>query len=48
MLFAVTLTSIFDRRRHCGGRASGILSFGIEGCSQAGARFIDAQHSVSR
>ncbi|MGM0564892.1 MAG: O-acetylhomoserine aminocarboxypropyltransferase/cysteine synthase family protein [Pseudomonadota bacterium] len=32
----------------CGGRASGILSFGINGGSEAGARFIDALQMIYR
>ena len=32
----------------CGGRASGILSFGIEGGAAAGARFIDALQMILR
>ena len=32
----------------CGGRASGILSFGIEGGKEAGARFIDALQMILR
>jgi O-acetylhomoserine (thiol)-lyase len=32
----------------CGGRASGILSFGIEGGKEAGARFIDALELILR
>jgi O-acetylhomoserine (thiol)-lyase len=35
-------------QRICGGRASGILSFGIEGGAQAGARFIDALQMILR
>jgi len=33
---------------YCGGRASGILSFGIEGGHEAGARFIDALQLITR
>jgi len=32
----------------CGGKASGILSFGIEGGKEAGARFIDALQMILR
>lgn len=32
----------------CGGRASGILSFGIKGGAEAGARFIDALEMILR
>jgi O-acetylhomoserine (thiol)-lyase len=32
----------------CGGKASGILSFGIEGGQEAGARFIDALQMILR
>ena len=32
----------------CGGRASGILSFGIKGGREAGARFIDALQMILR
>jgi O-acetylhomoserine (thiol)-lyase len=32
----------------CGGRASGILSFGIQGGREAGARFIDALQLIYR
>jgi O-acetylhomoserine (thiol)-lyase len=32
----------------CGGKASGILSFGIEGGSEAGGRFIDALQLILR
>jgi O-acetylhomoserine (thiol)-lyase len=32
----------------CGGRASGILSFGIKGGKEAGARFIDALQMILR
>ena len=32
----------------CGGRASGILSFGIRGGREAGARFIDALEMILR
>ncbi len=32
----------------CGGRASGILSFGIKGVKEAGARFIDALQMILR
>lgn len=32
----------------CGGRASGILSFGIKGGAEAGARFIDALNMILR
>jgi O-acetylhomoserine (thiol)-lyase len=35
-------------QRVCGGRASGILSFGIEGGKEAGARFIDALRMILR
>ena len=35
-------------QRICGGRASGILSFGIEGGAEAGARFIDALQMILR
>lgn len=35
-------------QRICGGRASGILSFGIEGGAAAGARFIDALQMILR
>lgn len=35
-------------RRITGGRASGILSFGIEGGKEAGARFIDALQMILR
>lgn len=35
-------------RRICGGRASGILSFGIKGGVEAGAKFIDALQMVLR
>ncbi|HYW92306.1 MAG TPA: aminotransferase class I/II-fold pyridoxal phosphate-dependent enzyme [Gammaproteobacteria bacterium] len=35
-------------RKYCGGRGSGILSFGIEGGRDAGARFIDALKLVTR
>ena len=35
-------------QRVCGGRASGILSFGIEGGKEAGARFIDALQMILR
>lgn len=35
-------------QRICGGRASGILSFGIKGGADAGARFIDALGMVLR
>lgn len=34
--------------KYCGGRASGILSFGITGGRAAGARFIDALQLVTR
>ena len=34
--------------RYCGGRASGVLSFGIRGGREAGARFIDALKLVTR
>lgn len=34
--------------RYMGGRASGILSFGIKGGSEAGARFIDALKLITR
>jgi O-acetylhomoserine (thiol)-lyase len=34
--------------RYMGGRASGILSFGIKGGAEAGARFIDALQLVTR
>jgi O-acetylhomoserine (thiol)-lyase len=34
--------------RICGGRASGIISFGIAGGSEAGARFIDALQLILR
>ena len=33
---------------YCGGRASGILSFGIEGGREAGAKFIDALQLITR
>ncbi len=35
-------------KKICGGRASGILSFGIEGGKEAGARFIDALELILR
>ena len=35
-------------QRICGGRASGILSFGIKGGAEAGAKFIDALQMVLR
>ncbi len=35
-------------QRYLGGRASGILSFGVDGGKQAGARFIDALKLVTR
>jgi O-acetylhomoserine (thiol)-lyase len=35
-------------QRICGGRASGILSFGIEGGAAAGGRFIDALQMILR
>ncbi len=35
-------------RKYMGGRASGILSFGIEGGAEAGARFIDALGLIIR
>jgi len=35
-------------QRICGGRASGILSFGIDGGAEAGARFIDALQMILR
>lgn len=35
-------------QRICGGRASGILSFGIKGGAEAGAKFIDALDMVLR
>jgi len=35
-------------QRYLGGRASGILSFGIDGGKEAGARFIDALKLVTR
>ena len=34
--------------KYCGGRASSVLSFGIEGGAEAGARFIDALKLVTR
>ena len=34
--------------KYCGGRAAGILSFGIKGGRDAGARFIDALQLVTR
>jgi len=34
--------------KYCGGRASGVLSFGIKGGAQAGAKFIDALQLVTR
>lgn len=34
--------------KYCGGRAAGILSFGINGGREAGARFIDALQLVTR
>lgn len=34
--------------RYCGGRSSGILSFGIKGGREAGAKFIDALKLVTR
>ena len=34
--------------KYCGGRAAGILSFGIKGGREAGARFIDALRLVTR
>lgn len=39
----------FERcQRVCGGRASGILSFGIKGGAEAGAKFIDALQLILR
>ena len=39
----------FERcQRVCGGRASGILSFGIKGGAEAGAKFIDALQLIMR
>jgi O-acetylhomoserine (thiol)-lyase len=35
-------------RRYFGGRASGVLSFGIRGGAAAGGRFIDALQLVTR
>ena len=35
-------------QRICGGKASGILSFGIKGGAEAGARFIDALQMILR
>ena len=35
-------------QRICGGKASGILSFGINGGAEAGARFIDALKLILR
>ena len=35
-------------QRICGGKASGILSFGIQGGAEAGARFIDALQMILR
>lgn len=35
-------------QKYCGGRAAGILSFGIEGGLEAGTRFIDALQLVTR
>lgn len=35
-------------QRYMGGRASGVLSFGIEGGAEAGARFIDALSLITR
>ena len=37
-----------DCEKICGGKASGILSFGIEGGIEAGARFIDALQLILR
>ena len=35
-------------KKFCGGKAAGILSFGIKGGSEAGARFIDALEMILR
>ena len=35
-------------KKFCGGKAAGILSFGIQGGSEAGARFIDALEMILR
>ena len=35
-------------QKYCGGQASGILSFGIKGGREAGARFIDALQLITR
>lgn len=35
-------------QRYCGGKAAGILSFGITGGKEAGARFIDALNLITR
>ena len=35
-------------KKYCSGKAAGILSFGINGGSKAGARFIDALNLVTR
>lgn len=35
-------------KKYCGGRAASILSFGIEGGREAGARFIDALQLITR
>jgi len=35
-------------QKYCGGRASGILSFGVKGGAAAGARFQDALKLVTR
>ena len=34
--------------KYCGGRASGVLSFGIKGGAEAGAKFIDALQLITR
>lgn len=35
-------------RKYCGGKAAGILSFGVKGGREAGARFIDALQLITR